>query len=228
MGVAPQRSCMSEEEKSVNTEDVATPQTSNDTQVSPPAQESSHESAKDSKEYNFARLREEKEKLEQELKKYREEQANKNQVQDKDELDELEEDDILTVSQAKKLAMKQAQQFYKQAQAEEEKRRLPEVAKSRYKDFEEVLTKENIEKFEKLEPELATACMNANNPWEASYKMIKMMIVDKEKPQEKKQEIQSSAVVGKRASLTQAGKMGKMDRQQLYKEMLAASRGRSI
>jgi catalase len=215
---------MSEEETSVTNEEVATPKTSEDAQVSQPAKAKSQESANDSKEYNFSRLRDEKEKLEKELREYREREAQK--YKEKDELEELDEDDILTVSQAKKLAMKQAQEYFKQAQAEQEKKRLPEVTKAKYKDFEQVLSKENIEKFEKLEPELATACSKANNPWEAAYKMIKMTIISKEEPKEAHSKIQSSSTVGKRASLSQANQFGKLSREQLYKEMLAAAKRR--
>jgi len=91
---------------------------------------------------------------------------------EEDELAKLSDDDILTVSQAKKL------HDYRDKQSQIELyRQKEEILKLKYPDIDQVLSPENIANFEQTEPELAESLMAlAGDPIKmkaAAYKLIK-------------------------------------------------------
>lgn len=92
-----------------------------------------------SKEYNFKKLREEKERLEAELQKFRSQQ----EILEKEE--ELAEDDIVEGRHLKRL---------EQLILQKELETVPDKLRGKFEDFDQVVTKENLEKLKETEPEL--------------------------------------------------------------------------
>lgn len=92
-----------------------------------------------------------------------------------DELSLMAEDDILTVAQAKKLALQtaraEADKVFKQRDAE----RVEDRLQMRYQDYKSVVTKENIELLIKKQPEIAGTLKDTVDPFkqgEAAYKLL--------------------------------------------------------
>jgi len=123
-------------------EEVVQPQTeqpieeaqSQETQVS-----QAEEQEVKTKEYNFRKLREEKERLEAELREYRERQEASNKEE------ELGEDDIVEGRHLKRL---------EQLIISKELEAVPEKLRGKFDDFDQVVTKENLDKLKETEPEL--------------------------------------------------------------------------
>lgn len=198
-----------------------------------------------SKEMNFAKLREKAEsaekksaELERQMKELlrREEERNRPApVKEEDEISSLAEDDILTVKQAKKLAAIQAEELIKKTLEQKERASLPEKVRSKFEDFDAVMTEENIKKLELDEPGLAQACSTASNPWEATYKILKKFIVPQQETKANKGDERMKENLSKPASVNSAGRQGPLNnanlwseasRDELYKEMMQAiSRG---
>jgi len=104
------------------------------TQVSPPEDQEVK-----NKEFNFKKLREEKERLEAELREYR----AKQEASEKE--DELGEEDLVEGRHLKKL---------EQLILRKELEAVPEKLRGKFEDFDQVVTKENLEKLKETEPEL--------------------------------------------------------------------------
>jgi len=187
-----------------------------------------------SKEYNFAKIRQKNEELERRVNELMKKEMERNAPPSKeeDETSSLSDDDILTVAQARKLAEKQAMEIFKKAMAENEKAKLPQLTKSKFSDFDSVLTEENIRKLETEEPELADACSKSANPWEATYKILKKFVLPQqdaktsksdEKMKENLSKPLSSNAVG-RGPLSTANVWAEASKEDLYKEMMDAAR----
>lgn len=183
------------------------------------------------KELNFKRLREEKERLERENQELR--NSFKSNVSQKSEPEDdiagLADDDLLTKKQTERLAEKRAKEIVEQVLSEREKQALPSKTKSKYSDFEEIVNKENVEEFERTEPELAQACASSPNPYEATYKMLKLLKNGKKKDQvgdaakvveEKPKAPLSSTAFARKGGLGSINEFGSMSKDQLYKEMI--------
>jgi len=227
-----------EETKSVTDQETAVPE--NNSEEVKPVQDDQNDSEntepkEGSKEFNFARLRQKNENLERQIYELRERLERKETPpQEPDELDSLADDDILTKKQAERLAEKRAEEQIKKILAEKEKASLPEKTRSQYQDFDQIMTLENVKKFEQTEPGLAAACASAPNPWEATYKIIKkFMAPDSVKPNKNDQIAEenlskplSSNSVGRRGPLANANLWAEASKDELYKEMMdAAKRG---
>jgi hypothetical protein len=224
---------MSEEEKKdVPNQESVEPEQSQG-QIEPQVQESqSAEPQKGSKEYNFAQLRQKTEELEREVYEFKRREREKNAPQLPQE-EQLADDDILTVAQAKKLAQKQAEEIIYKALQEREKAQLPELTRTKFNDFDRIMTQENIKKLETEEPGLADACSKASNPWETTYKILKKFILPQQdvkttKNDEKMKENLSKPVSSNsvsRGPLSNANIWSESSKEDLYKEMIQSARG---
>jgi len=138
-----------------------------------PAQETevSSEPRPGSQEYNFREMRRILEEQQREIRQLREEQYSRPQpVQEpeEDELATMRNSDYLTVAQAKKLALQQAEQLLQQREiaTQEERARL------RYQDYDSVVSDENVQELIK-DRDVAETLRNSPDPYAAAYKMIK-------------------------------------------------------
>jgi len=231
---------MSEEEaKSVNNQEAAVPEAESERQEPNQAPNETTETSQErenSKEFNFARLRKKNEELERQIYELRENLTRKVEpTPEPDEIDTLGDDDILTKKQAAKLAEKRAQELINKTLAEREKASLPDKTRTQFQDYDQVMTIDNVKKFEQEEPGLAAACAGAPNPWEATYKMLKKFVLTPEEVKSTKLEEkmkdnlskpQSSNSVARQGPLANANMWAEASKEQLYKEMIdAANRG---
>lgn len=192
------------------------------------------------KELNFKKLRDANEDLKRQVEELRD-NLSRNASSPKQEpvndefaeIERLSSDDILTKRQMEILAERRAKEIVEKVLVEKERQALPTKVKSKYSDFDAVVTKETIEEFEKNEPELAQACASSSNPYEATYKMLKLLngnklknaIKQEQKVEEPKIPLSSSAF-NKKNGLSSANLFGSMSKQDLYKEMMQhASKG---
>lgn len=93
-----------------------------------------------------------------------------------DELDRLGDEDIVTKSQAKKLAAKMAEEIAQKVIRKREESMVDERLQLKYPDFSQVVTKENIELLKETEPELAESLSYNTDPYKqgvAVYKLLK-------------------------------------------------------
>lgn len=224
---------MSEDvKKDVSNQEAVAPEKSQGQQEPQVQVAQSNEPQKGSKEYNFAQLRQKNEELERRVNELLRREQEKNAPPPQIE-EQLADDDILTVAQAKKLAQKQAEEIINKALTERERAKLPEQAKAKFNDFDQIMTEENIRKLETEEPGLAEACTKASNPWEATYKILKKFVLPQQeskatKNDEKMKENLSKPVsanaVG-RGPLSNANIWSESSKEDLYKEMINAARG---
>lgn len=101
-----------------------------------------------------------------------------------DEVDRLAEDDIITKSQAKRLAEKMVKQSVDNALRARDASTVEERVKSKFSDFDEIVTRENIEYLRKQDPELAETLSYNPDPYKqavAVYNTLKRMGVNGEK-----------------------------------------------
>ena len=226
---------MSEEKaKDVNQQDIVAPEANDEGQNQPQVQVESkrNETEQSSKEYNFARIRQKNEELERQVNELMRKDKERSQPKPPEE-EQLADDDILTVAQAKKLAQKQAEEIIHKALSERERARQPEITRTKFNDFDQIMTEENIRKLETEEPGLADACAKASNPYETTYKILKKFILPQqevkatksdEKMKENLSKPISSNAVG-RGPLSNANIWSESSKDDLYSEMMKAVRG---
>lgn len=227
-----------EETKSVTPQEAAAPEVNSQSQESHEASQVASESQEkeNSKEYNFSRLRKKNEELERQIYELRDSFERKNApVPEPDELDSLGEDDIVTMKQARRLAERQAEAIIEKKLKEKETAALPDKTRTQFNDYDQVMTLENVKKFEQEEPGLAAACAKAPNPWEATYKMLKKFVLPQSEVKSNKLEEKmkdnmskpvSSNALGRNSPLNNANVWAEASKDELYKEMMrAAKRG---
>lgn len=199
---------------------------------------------------NWRAMRESQEQLRMELEREKlsrrvleEEFAKRNQAvqQPQEEELQLSPDDWLTVDQHQKLTRKQMQEVVEAALAKERAKRaaeeLPSKIKSKYSDFDAVVSEENVTKLKALEPEIAAALGQISDPYAqavAAYKYIKTLVptVDPVVEASKQRIADNARKPGSGAAapspLSQAGAYERgptaEEKARLYQEMLAASR----
>lgn len=218
-----------------------------------PAEATEQASGGSDKDYNFKRLREEKERLEkereqdrqmmmalqQELMKRQEAQAP---AQPQEEEFQYSGDDWITYEQFDKLSAKKAQEAavkaveeYRQKQSQKE---LPERLRSRYNDFDDVVSESNIEKLKTLEPEIAKALSQIKDQESqavAAYKYIKSLVPQSENNDASRKQMDKRSAMPKspnsvagQSALSQAAAfengLTSDLKQQLYREMVEASK----
>jgi len=137
----------------------------------------------DDQERNFAAMRKKQEELEERLRIATEElQTVKGSITEKPQVieEEFSEDDLATIGDAKKVVSKEAAKIAKQmiseALSERETARDMKNLKRDYPDFDEVVSKQNVDYLIKNEPEMAEVLRASKNEYKqavAAYKFIK-------------------------------------------------------
>ena len=94
-----------------------------------------------------------------------------------DDLTKLADDDIITVGQSRRLHQKEARQIAEDVIRQREADTMEDRLLLKYQDFNQVVTKENIEILQQNEPELAMSLQGlAHDPYaqaQAAYKLLK-------------------------------------------------------
>jgi hypothetical protein len=174
---------MTEEEntQSVTTEEVAPPSDSEQQQdVRQEEVQQAQEHVIDDQERNWREARRKMQELERRTEEQEElirrMQNQQAPAHEEDELAKLADDDIITVKQHKQMSAKIARQVAEEAIREREASTVDERLKNRFTDFNDVVTKENIDLLKQQDPELAMSLYAlAQNPYEqavAAYKML--------------------------------------------------------
>lgn len=191
-----------------------------------------------SKEYNFRRMEQKMKQLEQQnyelMQEMQRAQAPK-QKEEPDEFSQLQADDLITFGQVtkytEKMAEKKARELLEKEFQKREAAQQPTQAKSQYKDYEQVVTVENIEQLVKEDPELEELIQKSRNPYERAYKEIKKANffrekqtnkISAEKIEENSKKPISSNSIGKQRPLSQASSYSRDD---LYEEMMRYGQG---
>jgi hypothetical protein len=157
---------------------------------------------------------------------------------EKDDLENLTDDDIVTVSQAKKLAVKMAQQVAENVVKQKDLSTLEDRINSKYPDFQEIVSKDAIDKLKSEEPELALSLATMQDPYQqavAAYKLLKklggkeVMTLEQKKALENRSKPQSSQTIVKNSAIGNAhlfenGLTPEL-KKQLYQEMQQAMKG---
>lgn len=105
-------------------------------------------------------------------------QAVKPQEKEIDPWEGLENDDVLEVAKAKEIIARQTQAEVKRALDQALKQRdsdpvvLEQKTKAKYKDFDQVMTAENVDDIIKTNPLVHDAILKSANPIEAAYQFI--------------------------------------------------------
>lgn len=179
-----------EEKNDVINQETVEPDNPETSESQPVATEQSKEPQVGSKEYNFRQMEEkhkrelelnqqEWDRIRQEKEQYQRkiwelEEKQKTAVKEPDEeLTQLQEDDLITAGQHKKLTQQEVRETVAKELKKAEQAKQPLVAKQKYPDFENIVTLENIEKLKQEDPELERLIMLSNNPYERTYKEIK-------------------------------------------------------
>jgi len=161
-----------------------------------------------------------------------------NTPKEKDDLENLTDDDIVTVSQAKKLAVKMAQQVAENVVKQKDLSTLEDRINSKYPDFQEIVSKDAIDKLKSEEPELALSLATMQDPYQqavAAYKLLKklggkeVMTLEQKKALENRSKPQSSQTIVKNSAIGNAhlfenGLTPEL-KKQLYQEMQQAMKG---
>ncbi len=141
--------------------------------------------AENDKEKNFARLRASKEQLERENRELRsamEVRTNSEKPSEEDDLG-IDDDDIVEGKVVRRLynELKNLKSTYEREKASS----IPDRLRSKFSDFEEVVTQENVEKLKHSEPELYATVTSGNDLYAkgvSAYKTMKALGISKVDP----------------------------------------------
>lgn len=136
-------------------EEIVQPQEETSTEVSEPESPISEETQTQSdKDYNFAQLRKSKQQLQSRVEELEDHLAKLSQPKEAQEEEDfgIDDEDLAEGKHLKKV-YKELRQLQKQLQ-DEKIASIPDRLKSRFNDFDDVVTKENVEKLKMAEPEL--------------------------------------------------------------------------
>lgn len=192
--------------------------------------------------YNWAESRREMQELKRRNQEFEQELQRLKQPAkpvEEDPLDRLADDDIITVSQVKKLVKKLARQESEDVARQRENATVDDRLMSKYSDYQEIVSRENIELLKQTEPELAQSLhAMSHDPYAqgvAAYKLIKRISgvqtpvsPDKKKAIVNSQKPLSVNAAPKASALSDAhkfeGGLTKELKDQLYREMREASK----
>ena len=184
-----------------------------------------------SKEYNFRRMEQRLAELgrrNQELENVLRENSQEKIKPEPDELSDLQDDDLITVGQVNKLTQKQAKKIVEEAFAKKTKEALPKNTREQFKDYDQVVTNENIEKLVQEDPDLEHDIKVSKNPYARAYKAIKQASFYRQQTENKansdridanNQKPVSSNTVGKQGALSQANAFASWSDEDLRAEM---------
>ena len=220
------------EQNDVINQEVVTPTQTESSDNQPEDTNKSKEPSAGSKEYNWRQMEDKhKQEIEQlqrrnwELEKAKENNTASNE--EKDELSQLQADDLITYGQLDKLAERKARSIFQEELQKAERAKQPLAAKQKYQDFEQIVTAENIEKLKQEDPELERLILLSENPYERTYREIKRAEFFKahkinkeneEKIAENSKKPVSSNSFGKQRPLSYANDYAKGD-ESLFEEM---------
>lgn len=171
-----------EENSSVTQEEVAQPTDSGQQQdVRQEEVQGSPNRVISDQEYNWNETRRKMQELERRAQEQQELiyrlQTQQAQPLEEDDLAKLADDDIVTAKQARVLAERMAREVAEEAIREREAATADERLKNRFPDFDNVVTRDNIELLKTQDPELAQSLYGlAHDPYAqavAAYKMLK-------------------------------------------------------
>lgn len=161
----------------VQSEEVVSPPPEQEAQAQETQLASQEESEESSKEFNFRQLREAKQQLEERLKKSDEIiesfTNSQNQSSPSQPEEELGEEDLAEGRHLKKLEAKIEKLMY-----QKELEAVPDKLKGKFEDFDQVVTKENLEKLKETEPELYLTIRSGTDFFAkgvAAYKTLKSL-----------------------------------------------------
>ena len=165
-------------------------------------------------------------------------QNQQSQPVEEDDLAKLADDDIVTAKQARRLAENMARQVADEAIREREASTADERLKNRFPDYDDVVTRDNIETLKSQDPELAMSLYAlAHDPYAqavAAYKLLKKQgIGDMAKTQpQKAKALENSRKPVSVQSVTKSSAIGEVHkfengltpelRKELWKEMQQA------
>ena len=190
------------------------------------------------KEINFQRMREKLQRLEQENAEFKQ-YISRSQDSSKDDDLGLEDDDIPDGRLVKRL-YKEIDTLKKTYVADKQAT-IPERLKTKFQDFDQVVTKENLEKLQHTEPEVYASIISGSDLYAKSvtaYKALKALGIVKDDPYKQEKEkvhsnhsrpLSSQAIKGQgalsEANRFAAGLTPEL-REQLQKEMSEAIKAR--
>ena len=168
---------MSEEE---NQEVFEAPIEPSETEESNDRQTESKSSRSRDQEYNWSEARRKMQDLERRAQEQEEliRRLQGPKQADEDDLKNLTDDDILTVSQAKRLASKMAREEAEKIYKQKDLSTLEERINVKYPDFQKVVSRDAVEQLKEQEPELAASLSSMSDPYQqaiAAYKLIKKL-----------------------------------------------------
>jgi len=99
----------------------------------------------------------------------REYQRSQPQAEQVDELEGLGQEDYLTRKQAEALALRKAQELL----AQQEYATAEDRVRLKHKDYDDVVSEDNVNELIKDDPEVADLIKSSQNPYAAAYKLIK-------------------------------------------------------
>ena len=164
----------------VQNEEIVSPPAEQEAQSQDTQQPSPESSEENSKEYNFKQLREVNKQLEIRLEKYEarlegvetSSKSSSSQAENKAEEDlEIGEEELVEGRHLKK-ALSRIEKILYQKELEA----IPDKLRGKYEDFDQVVTKENLEKLNETEPELYRTIRSGNDLYAkgvAAYKTLK-------------------------------------------------------
>lgn len=225
----------------IQQEEAVQPQEQEAQQAQSPEESSPQKEISD-KEKNFLRMRETKEQLERENRELK--QAIQSHAQPKTSEDEedsgIDDDDIVEGKAYNKL--------YKKVESLERSYQIDKIAtvpdrlKSKFSDFDQVVTQENVEKLKQAEPELYSSITSGSDLYAkgvSAYKTLKALGIatpsqdyssDKEMVQQNQIKPRSAQAVKGQGALSEANIFAKgltpELKKQLQSEMTEAAKGR--
>jgi hypothetical protein len=222
---------VTEDTEDKNVEVVVQPSASEET-VKPDS--TPKEPQKGTAEYNF---REARRIMEEQQRKIQELENAVRSVQQpepktKDELENVASDDYLTRKQAEVLALRQVQE----ALLQQEKNQQEDRTRLKFKDYDDVVTEENVKTLTNDDPDLTQTILSSPNPFAAAYKLIKQTAFYEQKSRKRPEEaeklvknaskpVSANAVQARPlASANAFASTSKEEQQALYKEMMECAR----
>ena len=192
-------------------------------------------------EYNWAEARRAMQERDRQIRELQEQvQKLSTPIVEEDDLSHLSKDDILNVEVAQKLIKKEAAKIAETVIRQREAATVEERLHMKFSDYNDVVTKENIELLKQIEPELAMSIYHTPDPYSqavAAYKLIKKVGIktDNSIPLEKKKAIENSQKPVSVQAVTKQSAIGNAHlfengltaelKQQLWREMQQAMKG---
>jgi len=151
------------------------------------------EPLKGSAEYNFREARKLMQEQSRRIQELEQREYQRNQVQQPEPVDELAglgQEDYLTRKQAEALAIRKAQELM----AQQEYATAEDRVRLKYKDYDDIVTDENIEELIKDDHEVADLIKSSQNPYASAYKLIKKSAFYNEKSKKKAPDLTDKVV----------------------------------